>query len=475
MSGIFGVVSEEDCSELLFYGTDYHSHMGTEFGGLAVFGKDGITRKIHDIRSVQFKSIFYDDYKKMKGKYGIGVISAQEEQPIYLNSKFGPLAICTNGRIGNLDRLVAVLHKKGISFSEVYEGSVNPTEVVSKLINQGKSIVDGIESAQSKIDGSCSILLLNSEGIYAARDRLGYSPLVIGRKEGFWAVTSETAAFPNLGFEVEKYLKPGEIVLVNERGPKQKRVGSTTNHICAFLWIYTGFPASSYEGINVEKVRMRCGAALARRDCVEADIVAGVPDSGTAHAVGYANESKIPFARPLIKYTDGWGRSYTPPSQEVRDIVATMKLDPINDLIKGNKIILCDDSIIRGTQLGNSTLQKLWKNGAVEVHVRVACPPLMWPCKYNVSTRSIEELAARKAIEVLEGRDVENVSEYLDPDSEKYKRMVEEIREEIGATSLRYQRLDDMVEAIGIPKEDLCLYCWTGESPKSHHIRLSSF
>ena len=467
MSGIFGVVSKSDCAETLLYSTDYHSHLGTEYGGLAVLGED-FTRQIHDVSQSQFKSKFYDNYKNIKGNKGIGVISASDEQPIYLNSKFGPFCIVTNGIIENIEELAAKLLKKGISFSEVSKKTVNTTELIAKLISQGNDLVDGIEKMFDVIEGSCSLLLLNRAGIYAARDRFGYTPLIIGKREDAWAVTSETCAFPNNGFEITKYLEPGETILINEDGIVQRRPGKgNVTQVCAFLWIYTGFPASSYEGINVEIVRERCGRCLAKRDKdINVDVVSGVPDSGAAHGLGYAMESGKPFRRPLVKYTPGYGRSYTPPSQQTRDLIAKMKLIPIEEVIKGNSIVVCEDSIVRGTQLKNFTIKKLWDCGAKEIHVRPACPPLMFPCRFNLSTRSIHELAARKAIRSLEGHDLKNVSKYLDTNSGKYKRMVEWIKKDLDVSTLRYQDVDDMVQAIGLPKEKLCLYCWTGECPE---------
>ena len=467
MSGIFGVVSKGDCAETLLYSTDYHSHLGTEYGGLAVLGDD-FTRQIHDVSQSQFKSKFYDNYKNIKGNKGIGVISASDEQPIYLNSKFGPFCIVTNGIIENTEELAAKLLKKGISFSEVSKKTVNTTELIAKLISQGNDLVDGIEKMFDVIEGSCSLLLLNRAGIYAARDRFGYTPLIIGKREDAWAVTSETCAFPNNGFEITKYLEPGETILINEDGIVQRRPGKgNVTQVCAFLWIYTGFPASCYEGINVEIVRERCGRCLAKRDKdINIDVVSGVPDSGAGHGLGYAIESGKPFRRPLVKYTPGYGRSYTPPSQQTRDLIAKMKLIPIEEVIKGNSIVVCEDSIVRGTQLKNFTIKKLWDCGAKEIHVRPACPPLMFPCRFNLSTRSIHELAARKAIRSLEGHDLKNVSKYLDTNSGKYKRMVEWIKKDLDVTTLRYQDVDDMVQAIGLPKEKLCLYCWTGECPE---------
>lgn len=463
MSGIFGVVSKENCFQQLFLGTDYHSHLGTQYGGLAILDGNKISKQIHDISRSQFKSKFFKYSGKLKGNMGIGVISDRYEQPLIFQSKLGSFAICTNGLIHNDKELVAELINDGVFFNELSNGTTNTTELVAKLICQGDSIVDGISRMFDKIDGSISLLLLKNDGIYVARDRHGHTPLVIGKRNGNWAVASESCSFPNLGFKIKKFLGPGEVVLLNENGMKSVKKNWDTNKICAFLWIYTGFPASSYEGINVEIVRERCGRALARNDNVKADLIAGVPDSGTSHAIGYAIESGLPYRRPLVKYTPSYGRSYIPPSQSIRDQIAFMKLIPIDDVISGNRIVLCEDSIVRGTQLKKFTANKLFESGAKEVHVRPACPPLIFPCRYNLSTRTTQELAARRAIIAIEGKDIEDVDEYLNPDSEKYQRMVEWICKDIGVTSLRYQRLEDMVEAIGLPKEKLCLYCWTGK------------
>jgi len=476
MSGIFGAVSGKKCSEILFYGTDYHSHLGTEYGGLAVWGEEGFQRRIHSIQQSQFKSKFFDDYHHMTGNKGIGVISDSDEQPIYLNSHFGPFCLVTAGLIENKDRLLKELFKRGFSFSEVSHGSVNVTELIAKLISLGDNLIDGIEKMFAMIEGSCSLLLLNEDGLYAARDRLGYTPLVIGRDGDACAVASESCALPNLGFEVTKFIAPGEIVLLNESGLVNQRKGSDCSQICTFLWIYTGFPASSYEGVNVETVRERCGRALARRDAdIEVDVVSGVPDSGVAHAIGYAMESGKPYRRPLVKYTPGYGRSYTPPNQETRDLIARMKLIPVQDIIKDNRVVVCEDSIVRGTQLKNFTIHKLWDAGAKEIHVRPACPPLMYPCKFCLSTRSIHELAARKAIKDIEKQDIEDVSPYLDQDSSQYKKMVDWIAKDLGVTTLRFQTVEDMVKAVGLPREKLCLYCWLGDqgcsAQKDEHCR----
>jgi len=464
MSGIFGVLTKDDCREDLYYGTDYHSHLGTQFAGLAVFDKE-IVRKIHDIKGSQFKAKFYADYKLMPGQKGIGVISARDEQPICVHSKFGAFALVTNGFIENSKDLADELYRQGQSFSEVTDGSVNETELVAKLIIQGKDIVDGIEKMFVKIHGSCSLLLLTKDGIYAARDRLGYSPLTVGEKPGSLAVTTETSAFYNLGYQSKKYIQPGEIIFIGKNGIKSARKGASANQICSFLWIYTGFPASSYEGINVEISREKCGRCLAKGDPVKVDMACGIPDSGTAHAVGYAMGSGVPFRRPLIKYTPGFDRSYTPVLQERRDLIARMKLIPIPEMIKGKKIVFCDDSIVRGTQLKNYTIQKLKDCGSKEIHLRIACPPLMFPCKFNFSTRSLTELAARRAIKAIESKDLQDVASYIDEASPKYKKMVEWIRDDLGVDTLKYQKLQDMIEAIGLPEAKLCTYCWTGREP----------
>ncbi|MDP3016807.1 MAG: amidophosphoribosyltransferase, partial [Deltaproteobacteria bacterium] len=382
-------------------------------------------RSIHDNSKSQFKSKFYDDYKTMKGPLGIGVISDRDPQPLIIGSRFGNFAIVVAGLIENVNELGSELLKDGETFGEMSSRGINSVELIAKLITRGRTLLEGIEGVYDRIKGSASILLLKKEGIYAARDRLGRTPLVIGEKDGEYAIATETCSFLNLGFRIKKYLNPGEIVFIGKSGLEEKALGKKRNQICAFLWIYTGYPASSYEGISVELVRERCGRSLAKNDDVKADLVAGVPDSGVGHAIGYAMQSGFPYRRPLVKYTPGYGRSYTPPSQEMRDLVATMKLIPVKEVICGNRIVLCEDSIVRGTQLKNFTIKKLWECGAKEVHIRPACPPLMFPCRFALSTRSIEELAARKAIRALEGKDIEDVSEYIDQRSKKYKRMVD--------------------------------------------------
>jgi amidophosphoribosyltransferase len=461
MSGIFGVASRSNCMDELFYGTDYHCHLGTEFGGLVIQG-NRLHRAIHRIAHGQFKNLFDSFYRENSGEMGIGVVSDSDPQPIVVESRFGTFSLVTAGLVTNRNQLARDLIEQGVTFSEVQDGHVNQTELVAKMIAQGRDIVSGIESAFDRAEGSLSLLLMCREGIYAACDPHSRLPLAIGQREGTVAAASETCAFPNLGLDVRKYVEPGETVFFDSSGPRG--VGRVSGHrsTCAFLWIYVGYPASSYQGVSVETVREHCGQALARKDTVQADLVSGVPDSGTGHAIGYAMASRLPFRRPLVKYSAGYGRSYTPPSQEVRDRIAKMKLIPIEDITRGNRLIVCEDSIVRGTQLRNLTIQKLWDAGAAEVHVRVACPPLMFPCRYNLSTRSISELAARRAIRALEGEDVEDVADYVSPVTQKHRDMVEWIREDLTATSLIYLTLDEIVGAIGLPASDLCTYCWTG-------------
>lgn len=464
MGGFFGVVSKEDCVNDLFYGTDYHSHLGTCRGGMAVLNADGFTRHIHDISNAQFRSKFEDDVQTMHGLSGIGVISDNESQPLIIGSHLGPYAIVTVGAVKNADALARDAYKKRTThFSEMSGGGINPTELIATLINEEASFEDGIRNAQERIEGSCSMLLLTEHGIYAGRDRLGRTPVIIGKKEGAYAVTFETTAFPNLDYEIEHYLGPSEVVLLTPDGAEQKKAPGQHMQICAFLWVYYGFPASSYEDINVEVSRNRCGAALARKDKYEVDLVAGIPDSGTGHAIGYANEAKVPYARPFAKYTPTWPRSFMPQVQERRDLVARMKLIPIPELIKGQRLLFCEDSIVRGTQL-RDTIQRLYDYGALEVHMRPACPPLVYGCKFLNFSRSKSDLdlAGRRTVKELEGDSEKCLDEYADPKSDKYAAMVDRIRQRLSLTSLQYQELNDLVESIGLPKEKLCTYCWDG-------------
>ena len=465
MGGFFGVASSEDCVSDLFFGTDYHSHLGTRRGGMATLDRDGFTRFIHNIENAQFRSKFQEDLGKMRGSMGIGVISDYEDQPLIIGSHLGTYCIVTVGLVRNLGTLASEAFGKKMHFSEMVRGEVNPTEVVASLIDRGSSFAEGIEAVQEALEGSCSLLLLTSEGIYAARDKLGRTPVVLGEKPGAYAATLETCAFPNLGYRVTRYLGPGEIVLLTPQGVHQIRPPRETMQVCAFLWVYYGYPASSYEGINVELVRNRCGEALAKRDHVQVDVVAGIPDSGTGHALGYASAAGIPYRRPFVKYTPTWPRSFMPQDQEKRDLVARMKLIPIQEIIHGKRILFCEDSIVRGTQL-KDTIQRLFDFGAQEVHMRPACPPLVYTCPYLNFSRSRSELdlAARKAIFELQGQAVENLAEYADPDSDRHKAMVEQVRRRLGLTSLSYQRLEDLVAAIGLPKQKLCTHCWDGSS-----------
>lgn len=466
MGGLFGVYSNTDCLEDLFYGTDYHSHLGTRRGGLAVKNAGGFQRFIKDITTAQFRSKFEKDIKKMHGNKGIGVISDYDDQPLIINSHLGVFAITTVGKINNLEDLANEALKNGFHFSEMHGGEINPTEMVATIISQGATFEKGIQNVQDMIDGSCTILILTAKGIYAARDKLGRTPLIIGKKSGAYAVTMETCAFPNLGYKITKYLGPGEVIFIDQNGPEQKIAPGPLMQICGFLWVYYGYPASNYEDINVEVVRYKCGSYLAKDDDVQIDLVAGIPDSGTGHGLGYASEAKIPFSRPFIKYTPTWPRSFMPQDQTIRDIVAKMKLIPIKELIDGKRLLFCEDSIVRGTQL-RKTIKRLYEYGAKEVHMRPACPPLVYGCKFlNFSrSRSEMDLAGRWAIKELIGRDIGDPSGYIDPDSDNYKAMVDVIRRKLGLTTLEYQRLENLVKAIGLPKEKVCTYCWDGVEP----------
>ncbi len=462
MGGFFGVVSRDDCVCDLFYGTDYHSHLGTKRGGLATLNDSGFTRFIHNIENAQFRSKFEDDVSRLSGDKGIGVISDHEDQPLLIGSHLGNYAIVTVGKINNLDQIAAkAFGKRTTHFSEMTGNEINPTELVATLINEGRTFEEGLANVMDTIDGSCSVLLLTKHGVYAARDRLGRTPVIVGRKDGAYAVTMETCAFPNLGYEVDRYLGPGEIVLLTQEGVQQKKPAGDKLQICSFLWVYYGYPASHYENINTEDVRNRCGAALAKNDNVKVDIVAGIPDSGTGHAIGYATAAGVPYRRPFVKYTPTWPRSFMPQDQRIRDLVARMKLIPIPELIKGKRLLFCEDSIVRGTQL-QDTIARIKKAGATEVHMRPACPPLVFGCKFlNFSrSRSVLDLAGRLAIKQIEGDADKHLEEYADSCSEKHCAMVEKIRERLKLTSLKYQKLEDLVAAIGLPKEKLCTYCW---------------
>ena len=469
MGGIFAAALKEDCVFDLFFGTDYHSHLGTRRAGMVVYGEDGFDRAIHNIENSPFRTKFEHDVQKMHGNMGVGCISDFEPQPLITRSHHGTFAITTVGKINNLNQLADhILANRGTQFQEMSGGSINPTELVAALINEKDNFIDGIRYAQEIIDGSLTMMILTSRGIYLSRDRLGRTPIMVGRKpEGFCA-SFESFAYLNIGYEDFRQLGPGEIAIMTPDGVTTLSAPGPKMRICTFLWVYYGYPSASYEGVSVEAMRVRCGQRLARRDNLtknEIDSVAGVPDSGIAHAVGYSNESGVPFARPFIKYTPTWPRSFMPTIQSKRDLIAKMKLIPVRELIEGQRLLLIDDSIVRGTQLRETT-EFLYRSGAKEVHVRPACPPILFGCKYiNFSRSNSEmELIARRVIREFEGDDVsrEVLAEYADPDSERYAKMLDRICEQLCFTSLRYNRLDDMIDAVGLPREKLCTYCWDG-------------
>lgn len=465
MGGLFGVASSGDCVNDLYYGTDYHFHLGTRRGGLAVKNSREIERSIHSIENDYFRSKFESELRRFKGRLGIGVISDYDAQPLVVGSHLGTFALVTVGKITNLSELESRAFQRRAHFTETAGGQTNPTEMVATLICEESSFEDGIRHAQQVIKGSCSMLLLTDEGIFAARDRLGRTPIVIGKKDRARAAASESCAFPNLGFAVDRFLGPGEVVFLTAEGCEQRLPAGDRMQVCAFLWVYYGYPASEYENINVEYVRNRCGAALARNDDTEIDAVAGIPDSGVGHAIGYANERQIPYIRPFVKYTPTWPRSFMPQDQSLRDLVAKMKLIPIRRLIEGNSILFCEDSIVRGTQLKDN-IQVLFDCGARQVHMRPACPTLIYPCEFlNFSTsRSTLDLAGRKAIHELEGEDEAHLAEYATAGSDRHQAMVERIRKQLRLTSLTYQRIEDLIAAVGLPSQQLCTHCWDGSS-----------
>ncbi len=463
MSGFFGVISKQDCVQEVFYGTDYHSHLGTKRAGMVfiVPGK-GFRRSIHTLENSYFRTKFEDDLKDFKGNSGMGIISDTDPQPILFTSHLGRFAIVTVCRMINIAELEEKILNQKQHFTENFGGNINPTEVVASLICEKDSFEEGIENVFTNVKGSCSLMILTENGIIAARDKLGRTPVILGKREGAYAIASESCSFPNTGFDPEYYLGPGEIVLVTSDGFTQLRKPGDKMQICAFLWVYYGYPPSYYEGINVDECRYRCGAALARRDSVQADFVCGIPDSGVGHAIGYGNEKGIPNKRAYSKYTATWPRSFLPAFQEQRDLVARMKLIPNKAVIEGKKMIFIDDSIVRGTQLKDNT-NDMRKCGAEELHMRIACPPLLYPCDFLnfTQSRTPMELAARRAVNEL-GGDESELKEYSDPDSEKYGKMVEKIAENLELDSLLYQRLDDLITAIGLPKEKICTHCWDG-------------
>ena len=467
MGGFFGVASKEACNLDLFYGTDYHSHLGTRRGGMATYGSDGWKRAIHNIENSPFRTKFEKDVDTMKGNIGIGCISDYDPQPILIQSHLVCFGITTVGKINNADQLIRNLYENGHThFQSMTNGQINSTELVAALICKKDSFVEGIRYVQSVVEGSMTLLLLTENGIYAARDLLGRTPVVIGKKENAYCVSFESFAYINLGYTDYKELGPGEIVYVTPESVETVSPACEKMRICSFLWVYYGYPTSSYEGVGVEEMRYNCGKLLAQRDdhSIDVDIVAGVPDSGIAHAIGYANESGIPYARPFIKYTPTWPRSFMPTTQSQRNLIARMKLIPVHSLIEDRSLLLIDDSIVRGTQLRETT-EFLYQSGAKEVHVRPACPPLLYGCKYLNFSRSKSDLdlITRRIIREWEGdNDVNVLGEYADPNSERYAAMLEEIRKRQNFTSLRYHRLDDLIKSIGIDACQVCTYCFNG-------------
>lgn len=471
MGGFFGAASKDDCVFDLFFGIDYHSHLGTRRAGMAVYNEEtGFDKAIHNIENAPFRTKFRKESNTMSGKLGIGCISDFEAQPILVRSHHGTFAITTVGKINNLEKIADNIIEKNTHFFEMQNGEINQTELVAAIINQKENFIEGIKYAQEIIDGSLSMLILTQKGIYAARDKYGRTPIVIGKKPDGFCASFESFAYLNLGYTDFKELGPGEIVVITPDDVKTLAAPGKDMKICTFLWVYYGYPSSSYEGISVEKMRYNCGNYLARRDkernAAKPDIVAGIPDSGVAHAIGYANESGVPYSRPFVKYTPTWPRSFMPTHQSKRNLIAKMKLIPIHDLIEGKSLLFIDDSIVRGTQLRETT-EFLYESGAKEVHIRSACPPLLFGCKYLNFSRSTSEmeLITRRTIKEIEGcdPDTETLKQYADPDSEKYKLMVKKIGEKLHFTSLAYHRLDDLMNSVGIDKDKLCTYCWNGE------------
>ena len=470
MGGIFGTISKKSCVADVFYGTDYNSHLGTRRGGLAMYSKEkGFTRSIHNLESSYFRTKFEPTLDRFEGSTaGIGVISDTDAQPLVINSHLGRFAICTVAKIANLEELTKQLLEKNMHFAELSQSATNQTELVALLIIQGKTFREGIENVFHHIKGSCTMMILTEDSIICARDAWGRTPIIIGKKDGAYAASSESSSFPNLDYEECYNVGPGEIVELTADSMTQIRPANKKMQICSFLWVYYGFPASYYEGRNVEMVRYRCGSALARRNPAEIDAACGIPDSGTSHALGYALEAGVKYSRPFVKYTPTWARSFMPQDQKQREHVASMKLIPIPGLIRDKRLAFCDDSIVRGTQLGKQAA-KLYALGCQETHMRIACPPLVYPCQFiNFSrSKSVYDLITRRYIRGHEGESTENLEKYSNPDTPEYAAMVEYIREKLNLTSLAFQRIDDLVQAIGLPEDMLCTYCWTG---KDHSI-----
>lgn len=466
MGGLFGVVSREKCSIDLFYGTDYHSHLGTRRGGMVTLSKEGhFSRSIHNLENSHFRAKFEEELKKFDGNSGIGVISDTDPQPIIFNSHLGKFAVVSVGKINNISQLENEIISKGRNFSELSSGNTNPTELTSILITEGGNFTEGIKIAQEKIKGSSTILVLTKDGVIASRDKYGRTPLVIGKKEGSFAVASETCAFSNLGYEEEYYLGPGEIVLITSEGYKQLSPPGKKLQICSFLWVYYGYPTSSYEKINVDDVRYALGHALGSKDNTELDVSSAIPDSGTCMAIGFASGKKIPYRCAIVKYTPTWPRSFMPSDQSVRDLVAKMKLIPNKSLLREKKIAFCDDSIVRGTQLRDNA-QTLIEYGAREIHIRISCPPLVFPCEFiNFSaSRSPLELITRRFILEKEGQHDKNLDKYSDDTTPEYRELVEYIRRELKLSSLQFNSISDLINSVGLPKESICTHCFDGSS-----------
>ena len=466
MGGFFGTVSQQDCVADLFYGTDYNSHLGTRRGGMATYNADehSFTRSIHNLESSYFRTKFEPLLGRFAGSSsGIGIISDTDAQPLVINSHLGRFAIVTVAKINNIDALAQQLLEQHMHFAELSSGKTNQTELVALLLIQGKTFVEGIENVFRHIDGSCSMLLLTDDGIIAARDDWGRTPIVIGRKEGAYAATTESTAFPNLDYTIDRFLGPGEVVRLRADGVEQLRAPQDHQQICSFLWVYYGFPTSTYEGRNVEEMRFDNGQMMAAEDDTEIDCVCGIPDSGVGMALGYAAGLGKPYQRAISKYTPTWPRSFTPANQEMRQLVAKMKLIPNRDLLNGKRVLFCDDSIVRGTQLRDN-VSVLFDDGVKEVHMRIACPPLIYGCPYIgfTSSKSDMELITRRIIGELEGDPNKNLERYATTDSPEYTRLVEIIRERLGLTSLRFNKLETLVKAIGLPKCKLCTHCFDG-------------
>ena len=466
MGGIFGVISTEPCINDLFYGTDYNSHLGTKRAGMATYSKEqGFVRAIHNIESSYFRNKFEDELDEFQGTSGIGVISDNDSQPIIVYSHLGRFALVTVAKIVNLKELEQELLLEGEHFSEQSSSGTNPTEVIALLISRGKTYAEGIRNVYKHVKGSCSMLLLTEDGVIAARDYWGRTPLVLARKEGAFAVTSESSSLPNLDYECVRDLGPGEAVRIHPDGFEVLVEPQKDMQICSFLWVYYGFPNSCYEGRNVEKVRYDCGLEMGREDHSEVDSVCGIPDSGVGVALGYAESNGIPYHRAITKYTPTWPRSFMPATQMRRSLVAKMKLIPNRTLLEGKRLMFCDDSIVRGTQLKDN-VKVLFEYGAKEVHIRISCPPLVYPCPFIgfTSSRSSMELITRRIIQDFEGDENKNLEAYSQTGSPEYERMVEEIRKRLGLTSLRFNKLETLVKAIGLPKERICTHCFDGSS-----------